>query len=80
MLYILWTCLIGILCGWLAGKIFKGSGNGLILNLILGLAGSWVGNLLFGWLLKSDGIGGFICSLLGAIVVLWVASKISRKK
>ena len=36
------TVLIGILAGWLAEK-FTGSDHGLIMNLIIGLVGSWIG-------------------------------------
>ena len=36
------TILIGILAGWLAEKV-TGSDHGLIMNLIFGVAGSWLG-------------------------------------
>lgn len=34
--------LIGILCGWLAGKIFRGGGFGWLVNFLVGIAGSFV--------------------------------------
>lgn len=79
ILDLLWFILIGILVGWLAGKIFKGSGNGLIINLLVGIAGSWLGSFLFGkWL--DGGFWGFVGSVLGAIILLWIISLIRGKK
>ena len=43
------TLIIGAIAGWLGGVIYKGSGLGLIGNIIVGLLGSGVGY----WLLES---------------------------
>ena len=49
---ILVILLIGALAGWLGSVIFKGSGLGLIGNIIVGILGSFVGY----WLLGKFGI------------------------
>ena len=36
----IWTIVVGIIAGWLAGLIMKGDGYGLIWDLILGIAGA----------------------------------------
>lgn len=46
------SILLGALIGWLAGKVMHSEG-GLIRNILLGLAGSAVGN----WLAASLGVG-----------------------
>ncbi len=58
--------LIGLIAGWLAGKIARGAGYGCITDIILGLVGSVVG----GWLFMKLGIlgGGFLFSLAAATV------------
>jgi uncharacterized membrane protein YeaQ/YmgE (transglycosylase-associated protein family) len=58
--------LIGLIAGWLAGKIARGRGFGCITDIILGLIGSVLG----GWLFLKLGIlgGGFIYSLAAATV------------
>ena len=38
-MYFLWYLLIGLAAGWIASLIFKGSGSGLLVNLIVGLIG-----------------------------------------
>ena len=44
---LLYSLLIGAIAGWLAGKIMKGGGFGLLINIILGIVGGAVGNWLF---------------------------------
>jgi uncharacterized membrane protein YeaQ/YmgE (transglycosylase-associated protein family) len=67
--------LIGLLAGWLAGKLSRGAGFGCIGNVILGLIGSVLG----GWIFSRLGIfgGGFVYSLaaatVGAVVLVAVA-------
>ncbi len=57
---------LGLIAGWLAGKIARGEGYGCITDIILGLVGSVVG----GWLFMKLGImgGGFLYSLAAATV------------
>ena len=57
---------IGLIAGWLAGKIARGAGYGCITDIILGLVGSVLG----GWLFMKLGIlgGGFLFSLAAATV------------
>jgi uncharacterized membrane protein YeaQ/YmgE (transglycosylase-associated protein family) len=65
--------IVGGIAGWLAGKLMKGGGFGVIVNVLLGIVGSVVGGWLFGVLGISVG-SGFIGSLasatVGAIVLL----------
>jgi uncharacterized membrane protein YeaQ/YmgE (transglycosylase-associated protein family) len=57
---------IGLIAGWLAGKIARGAGYGCITDIILGLVGSVLG----GWLFMKLGIlgGGFLYGLAAATV------------
>jgi len=63
---------IGLLAGWLTGKVTRGAGFGCLANVILGLVGAVIG----GWIFVRLGIwpGGFIGSLaaatLGAVVLV----------
>ena len=70
----LWFLIIGIIAGWLAGKIVKGGGFGLIGDLVVGVIGSFIGGYLSGILgFSAHGtIGGIITATLGAVVLLWV--------
>ena len=70
----LWSLLIGIISGWLAGVISRGGGFGIWGDLITGVVGSYIGSFLFGLMgITAYGIiGSIIASTFGAIVLLWV--------
>ncbi len=74
----LWFLIIGAIAGWLAGKLTRGQGFGLVPNLIIGIIGALVGGLLFGLLgLSADStIGELVTATVGAIVLLFVLRKI----
>jgi uncharacterized membrane protein YeaQ/YmgE (transglycosylase-associated protein family) len=65
---------IGVVAGFLAGKIMKGSGFGLIGDLIVGVIGSFIGVWVFGLLGISAGgiLGLLVASLVGALLLLYV--------
>ena len=66
---------IGLLAGWIAGEIRRGSGFGCLGNIAIGL----VGSILGGWIFTKLGIfgGGFLYSFaaatVGAVVLVSVA-------
>jgi uncharacterized membrane protein YeaQ/YmgE (transglycosylase-associated protein family) len=67
--------LVGLIGGWLAGKIARGRGFGCIADIVLGIVGSFIG----GWVFVKLGIlgGGFWYSLaaatLGAVILVSIA-------
>tara|TARA_R110000787_G_scaffold38086_3_gene96244 strand:+ start:15988 stop:16236 length:249 start_codon:yes stop_codon:yes gene_type:complete len=80
---ILATLIIGALAGWLGSKIYKGSGLGLIGNIVVGIIGSLVGSKLLGYFgitLGSGWIGAILTGALGAIVILFLFNLIFKKK
>jgi uncharacterized membrane protein YeaQ/YmgE (transglycosylase-associated protein family) len=73
--YWFWVILIGILAGFLAGKLMRGKGFGLIVDLLLGIVGSFVGRWVFGKLgIATSGgfIGQLLVSLVGALILLFL--------
>ena len=81
-MYFIWYLLIGLAAGWIANLIVKGSGSGLFVNLIVGL----IGGILGGWILSFIGwipvgtLGSLASAVIGAILLLWFASLVSRSK
>ncbi len=70
---ILIILLVGIVAGWLAGKVVRGTGFGLIGDLLVGIAGAFVAAWLFPRLGISIGggiVSDIIFSALGAIILL----------
>ena len=78
----IWYILIGILAGYFAGKIMRGGGFGILVNLLLGIIGGVLGGWVFALfgLAASGLIGSLITSTVGAILVLWIASLFSKSK
>jgi Transglycosylase associated protein. len=77
----LWWIIIGAVAGWLAGKLMRGGGFGLLVNILVGIGGAIIGGWVFGLLGISTGsgiIGSLITALVGAVLLLWIISLFKR--
>jgi uncharacterized membrane protein YeaQ/YmgE (transglycosylase-associated protein family) len=66
---------VGLIAGWLAGKIVRGTGFGLIGDIVIGIAGALVASFLFprlGIHLGSGLVSEIIYSAIGAVVLLLI--------
>jgi len=70
---------VGLIAGWLAGLIMKGSGYGIIMDLILGLLGAFIGGFLFGFFVTGDmGFWGSIgVAFVGACILIAISRAFS---
>jgi uncharacterized membrane protein YeaQ/YmgE (transglycosylase-associated protein family) len=66
--------IVGLIAGFLAGKVMKGSGYGLIGDIIVGLIGAFLGGLLFGSFVHVEYtlIGSIIIAFIGACILIAV--------
>ena len=80
-MYFLWYLLIGLAAGWIANLIVKGNGSGLVINLIVGLIGGVLGGWMLSWFgrIPAGTLGSLATAVLGAVVLLWIVSLITRK-
>lgn len=71
---------IGALAGWLAGRMMKGRGFGVIGNIVVGIVGAVLGGFLFGLLGIAAGglLGAIITATVGAVVLLYVVGLINK--
>ena len=72
---------IGIVAGWLAGKVVRGGGFGLIGDLVVGIVGAFIASALFPRLGVhiGGGIGEqIVYAMLGAILLLLVIRLVRR--
>jgi uncharacterized membrane protein YeaQ/YmgE (transglycosylase-associated protein family) len=75
--------LVGIIAGWLAGKVMDGGGFGLIGDLIVGLVGAFIGDWLVPRLhieIGSGIIALIFNALIGAIVLLLIVRLVSGRR
>jgi uncharacterized membrane protein YeaQ/YmgE (transglycosylase-associated protein family) len=75
-MHILWWVVVGLIAGWATGKIMRGSGYGVLVDILLGIAGSLTG----GFLMRSLGYasqGGLLYTILvamgGAVILTFLA-------
>src|ERR1017187_449757 len=79
-MWLIWTILIGILAGFLAGQIVKGHGMGVLVDLVVGVVGSVLG----GWIFTLLGLGAYgligqlIMAVIGAVVLLLLVRALKR--
>ena len=71
----LYSIIVGLIAGWLAGQVMKGGGYGLVVDIILGLLGGIIGGWVFGALGIWPGggiIGSVIVSFIGVVVLVGI--------
>lgn len=81
---ILGTLFVGLIVGALAKWLSPGKDpSGWIITILLGVAGSFVakflGQFVFGWY-RDDSAPGWIMSILGAVLLLWIYRVIQRNR
>jgi len=74
---ILMVIVVGAVAGWLAGLVMRGSGYGIVGDVVVGLLGAFIGN----WLLRAVGfsinlgtpvLNKIVVSLIGALLLMFV--------
>ena len=75
---------LGLIAGFIASKIYAGSGQGLVMDIVLGVVGAFVGGFLFN-AVGGAGVTGFnlysmIVAVIGAVVVLWLYHTITGRR
>lgn len=72
--------LIGGIAGWITGLIAKGSGFGVVGNVIVGIVGAFLGNLCFGLLgIVAYGLlGRLVFAVIGALLFTWLLGFIRK--
>ena len=77
------TIVLGAIAGWLGSQIYKGTGLGLLGNILVGIVGGFIGYWGLGKLgvnLGSGYIGYILTAAIGAIALLFIINLITGKK
>ena len=71
--------IIGGLAGWLAGLVVRGSGFGILGDIIVGIIGGVVGGIILGLLVTTTvGFwGSFVTAFIGACILIFIVRLIS---
>ncbi|HZZ40906.1 MAG TPA: GlsB/YeaQ/YmgE family stress response membrane protein [Acidobacteriaceae bacterium] len=77
--------IIGLIAGWLTGKLMKGSGFGFLMDMVVGLIGALIG----GFISAHLGLGGvgqhgllmsILIAVLGAVILTWIVRMITGNR
>ncbi len=76
--------LLGLISGFIASKIVNKTGEGLVMDIVLGIVGAFVGGYLFSFF-GHTGVTGFnlysmFVAVIGAIVVLLIYHAVVRRR
>ncbi len=81
-MFILWWIIVGLVAGFLTGKLMKGSGFGPVMDIVIGIVGAVVG----GFIMRSLGYadqGGLLYTILvaviGAVLLTLLLRLVTRK-
>ena len=81
-MFILWWIIVGLIAGFITGKIMKGSGFGAVMDIVVGIVGAIIG----GFIMRALGFssqGGLIYTIrvavIGAVLLTFLIRFITRK-
>jgi uncharacterized membrane protein YeaQ/YmgE (transglycosylase-associated protein family) len=66
-MFILWWIIVGLIAGFITGKLMKGSGFGAVMDIVVGIVGATVG----GFIMRNLGFadqGGLIYTVVVAVI------------
>ena len=70
--------IIGAIAGFIAGKIVKGSGSGILMNIVIGVVGALIGGFLLSFFVDTASGGWWFTlftAVLGSVILLWIVGK-----
>jgi uncharacterized membrane protein YeaQ/YmgE (transglycosylase-associated protein family) len=80
---IIWWIIVGLIAGWITGKLMKGSGYGAVGDIIVGIIGAIIG----GFIMRAVGFAGqggmiytIIVAIIGAVILTLIIRLFTGKK
>ena len=82
--WIAWI-IIGVIAGWITGKLMKGSGFGFIMDMVVGLVGALIGGFIsshlgFGSVSEHGMIVSIIIAVICAVILTWIVRLITGNR
>ncbi|MGW4099491.1 MULTISPECIES: GlsB/YeaQ/YmgE family stress response membrane protein [unclassified Mycobacterium] len=74
--------IIGAIAGWIAGKIVEGGGQGILMNIVIGVIGALIGGFLLSFFLNTAGGGWWFTlftAILGSVILLWLVGLVRKR-
>ncbi|HYO76979.1 MAG TPA: GlsB/YeaQ/YmgE family stress response membrane protein [Thermoanaerobaculia bacterium] len=80
---VLWFIVMGAIAGWLAGRVMRGNGFGLLGDIVVGVIGAFIGGYLFrnvGIEIGAGFVGSLLVALAGGLVLLFIVRLFTRRR
>lgn len=77
----IYSIIVGLVAGWLAGQVMKGGGYGVLMDIVLGLIGGVLGGWVFGALGIWPGggiVGSIVVAFVGAVIFVGLTRMLRR--
>jgi uncharacterized membrane protein YeaQ/YmgE (transglycosylase-associated protein family) len=76
--------ILGLIAGFIGSKIVNKSGQGMLMDIVLGIVGAIVGGVVFNFF-GAAGVSGLniyslVVSIIGAVIVLWLYHAVSGRR
>ncbi len=76
---------IGLIAGWLTGKLMKGSGFGFLMDMVVGLIGALIGGFIstrigFGGVGQHGMIVSILIAVVGAVILTWIVRLVTGNR
>jgi uncharacterized membrane protein YeaQ/YmgE (transglycosylase-associated protein family) len=82
-MYILWWIIVGLIAGFLTGKIMKGTGYGPLMDIVVGIVGALIG----GYIMQALGYAGqggllytIVVAIIGACILVFLVRLITGRR
>ncbi len=82
-MHLLWWIIVGLIAGFLTGKIMRGSGFGPLMDIVVGIVGAVVG----GFIMRALGFAGqggliytIIVAVIGAVLLTWLVRLVTGNR
>jgi uncharacterized membrane protein YeaQ/YmgE (transglycosylase-associated protein family) len=74
---LIWWMLVGLIAGWLAGKVTKSGGYGIAVIIVVGIVGAVSGALVFRRVANFP-LCGLVGAIVGSVALIWLARVLKR--
>ncbi len=81
-MFIIWWIVVGLIAGFLTGKLMKGSGFGPVMDIVVGIVGAVVGGFIMralGFASQGGLIYTILVAVLGAVLLTLLIRLVTRR-
>src|SRR5438132_3781015 len=74
---------VGLIAGWLPGKVMRGGGYGVFRDIVLGIVGAFIGRIVmrvFGAHGQAGFVGSIVIAFIGSTILVGVGSGLSASE